>query len=148
MNYIGIDPGKSGAIACIGTEGADVISMPYLPKQAQPQCMRIVEFIREHSPCVAVLESVNAFGMGRQSAFVFGQGLGAIYATLQIMGVPFMLARPVQWQKVALAGLGKGGERAYCERRWPEIDWPRNKKTAEGWADALCIASYCQKQEW
>jgi hypothetical protein len=47
-----------------------------------------------------------------------------------------------------LAGLGADSERAYCERRWPHLEWPGNKELAGGWADALCIAAYCQKQEW
>lgn len=152
---VGIDPGKEGAVAIIPAAGVDpsgvlpvVAGLPYPPDDAQPDAARLAAILRSGVWTIARagVEDVNSHGMGRQSAFVFGQGVGAILATLQILGVPIVRVRPQEWQRT-IGATRKGGLRdplGPVSRLFPRVDlFPgRTRKAHMGIVDALGIAEH------
>ena len=150
MIYLGIDPGKKGAIAAISRGGVRVESLQFNDDQIDASWLMrwlgaaVPSGPDGREPCMILLESINSFGMGRQSAFVFGQGFGGLQAVIELAGYPMRLVRPQAWQAVSMAGLPKDTEEIQAKRLFPDLDWPTSKDRREGWADALMIAEACR----
>jgi hypothetical protein len=159
---IGIDPGKTGGVAILPVawpegeaEPAPVVfPLPYAPEDAQPAVSVLVDRVTrayaEHVVVVvlALVEDVNSFGMGRQSAFVFGQGVGAILAACELSKWPARRVRPVKWQS-AIGATRKGGlvdPLGPVSRMFPGVPLVvgRGRKPHMGIVDALGIAAYAR----
>jgi hypothetical protein len=91
MLIVGVDPGISGAIAFM--RDGDLVNVEDLPvvevahgkgsrKELSPQLLHDRLLDADVRIDVAVLEDVNAFGMGRTSAFRFGENVGTIKGVL------------------------------------------------------------------
>lgn len=145
--YIGIDPGKQGAIALISGQNVTCYSMPLKADGSVDAC-ELANCLRTSSSVFAMVEYINAFGMGRQSAFVFGQGYGSIIATLDLVGIGFELAAPQKWQGGTCGSIRdkkkqKQHTLAWVQNKFPDVDgWPSTKAAREGWGDAIAIAEY------
>ena len=141
--WIGIDPGKSGAIAAVGQDYYIVES--YFRDELG--CADIVHnLINEHKIVCAAIESVHAMPkQGVVSMFNFGANFGAWKGILAALGIPFRLVTPQEWQKGYFAkGEGKEGSLAAARRLFPQVDLSRKKD--HGKADALLIADWCRRQ--
>jgi len=134
--YIGIDPGLSGGIAFIPTNGD-----PWAHKM--PETDRdLMELFRDSinlfSP-KALIELVHSSPqMGVKSAFTFGEGYGRLQMALTALGIPYERVRPAAWQK-AIGCLTKG-DKNVSKRKAQEL-FPYLKVT-HAIADALLIAEY------
>lgn len=137
--YIGIDPGKNGAIAFVS---------PYW----QPYTVALKETPRDISDaletatleynCIAIIEQVSSSPqMGVKSAFTFGQGFGMLEGLLTAHCIPFERVRPQVWQKAMKCMTG--GNKNITKRRAQEL-FPGIKITHKI-ADALLIAEYCRR---
>lgn len=138
MNYIGIDPGKSGGIAVITTEGAAyAYKMP-------PTDRDLLDLLDDIGAGVsrAMLEQVHAMpGQGVTSTFTFGRGFGKLEMALCAARIPFELVTPQKWQKL-LGCLTKGNKnvsKAAAQRLFPTL------KVTHAIADALLIAEFCRR---
>lgn len=157
---VGIDPGKTGGVAVLPVDWSGdepepapvVFPLPYAPDDSQPAVSVLVALLRaaflgDAVVVVRVLvEDVTSFGMGRQSAFVFGQGVGAILAACELSGWPVQRVRPVKWQS-AIGATRKGGlvdPLGPVSRRFPGVPLlvGRGRKPHMGIVDALGIAAY------
>lgn len=151
---LGFDPGKEGGLAVLPVEGGApllLLPLPYAPDDDQPLCRTI----RAHvgglcRPVLAAgVELVNSFGMGRQSAFVFGQGVGALIAMCELEGWPVIRVRPQAWQRT-IGATRKGGAAdplGPVSRLFPTADLVpgRRRKPHEGLVDALGIAEHTRR---
>lgn len=138
MNYIGIDPGKSGGIAVITTDGA---AYAYRMPETDRDLLDLLGDIGAEVSC-AMLEQVHAMpGQGVTSTFTFGRGFGKLEMALCAARIPFELVTPQKWQK-ALGCLTKGDKnvsKAAAQRLFPTL------KVTHAIADALLIAEYCRR---
>lgn len=133
---IGIDPGASGALAFIPSEGNPwTVKMPETDRD-------ILDALRdgmEHGTCKAWLEQVHAMpAQGVCSVFTFGQNYGKLQMALVACGIPFERVTPQKWQK-AMGCLTKG-DKNVSKRRSQEL-FP-NIKVTHAIADSLLIAEY------
>ena len=139
---IGIDPGKSGAIATLIDGRYSVYDIPTmtiisgkgknLKKTVDYDILALDKLIRCYSrydlgaPCYAVVERAEAVTYGATSArgsyhnsaqtnFSKGRGYGIIEALLQINGVPIIASpRPGDWKR----GLGlTDSSKAYVDKK-------------------------------
>ena len=159
---VGIDPGKTGGVAILPVSWPEgeaepapvVFPLPYAPDDAQPSVAVLVERVRAAYPdnvvvpVLVLVEDVNSFGMGRQSAFVFGQGVGAILAACELSLWPVRRVRPVKWQS-AIGATRKGGlvdPLGPVSRMFPGVSLlvGRGRKPHMGMVDALGIAAYAR----
>ena len=141
--WIGIDSGKSGAIAVICEDG-DVFAHDFTDGIASTikECYEALE----HYNVNAVIESVHSFpGQGVSSSFAFGRAFGEAIGALDALGVPYRFVSPQAWQKGMGLPKKKDGASAHkaalkteAQRRYPSL-----KPTLKT-ADAILIADYAR----
>jgi len=144
--FIGIDPGKSGAVALLTEGEAVAIDWPGDPGAA---ATLLAIWARRYDIRLAALERVSARpGQGVVSMFSFGQNYGAWMGILAAMRIPYILPTPKQWQAGVVdrkAGSDpKARSLAAARRLFPEADLSRKKD--HGRADALLLAWYARRE--
>lgn len=161
MIYVGIDPGKSGAIAAI--EGHNVVlceDVPTIPngKGQEYNISAMSDLLRSialKGEIYVAIERAQAMRKGKDkpqgvaSMFNFGRGYGIWLGILGALGLPYETVRACDWTKTILKGMpGKGKARSiqYVMERFPEAELIPEKcrKPRDGRADAICLAKYAQ----
>lgn len=141
MTFLGIDPGCVAAAAIID-EDFNVLFAQMLSKDTAQKCLKVISLCEQFAPEFCVIEAVNAFAMGRQSAFNFGYACGALEAALVVSKVRYKLIRPQVWQKSC--GFAQKAEKKtetlrLCSQLFPNLVI---KKTENHIADALHMSVY------
>lgn len=144
--FIGIDPGLNGAVACIDGDAVWVERVPtvHLAKRRQPVIMGMVKLLeRAFYPTLtsfAILEAVHSMPkQGVASSFSFGRGFGMWEGILAALGIPYQLVSPQAWKAVMLRDTdkSKGAAKLVASRLWPALG-----KLTDGEAEALLLAEY------
>jgi hypothetical protein len=140
---IGVDPGKSGAIAVLD-DGAlrDVGDMPVVG--ATISAARLSDMCSRWLPLdyvLAVVEDVHAMPkQGVSSTFAFGRSLGVIEGALGALSIPTHYVSPARWKRDLRLGKDKGESRRRAIELWPDrADWFARVKD-DGRAEAALIA--------
>lgn len=104
--YIGIDPGKTGAITFLDDDGKVVLCAPSPQIGTSWDRFGMVKLIKdfwldtEYEIIHAVLEDIHATHMaGNTGSFTMGQGLGIWQGILPSLEIPHSLITPSEWQK-------------------------------------------------
>jgi hypothetical protein len=158
--YIGIDPGAEGAIAVLWPSGASdgsVGEIAFFDMNGSDH--DLIDFLRDQKirasvyghQIAAVLENVNSFGMGRQSAFKFGGAWRGVRVALIALGIP-LIAEPTaaQWKLRIFGSTIKGFDKKALKTAsrdkarqlfpWAARDLARVKDADR--AEALLLAEY------
>ena len=160
MLYVGIDPGKKGAIAAL-FEKTGILSVDPLPLVTSPngrdeydlpQLARALRFldrpvhfyVERQQP---IPSSVQAGGA--MTNFSVGYILGVLEAFLVAYELPYTLVTPRRWQATMLDGIpGKDTKQRSilaAQRLFPTQSLKRTERSRvpdSGFADALLIAEY------
>lgn len=108
---VGIDPGKTGGLAVLDVETADLIELHRFPLIVReynvPRLVDIFEDVEERFNIgLCVIEDVHALaGKGAKATFNFGFGVGMVRAIVAAMHFAYVLAQPKAWQKIAWDGV-------------------------------------------
>ena len=142
--YMGIDPGKCGAIAVLTEQ--DVFAYDFKDDCIGLVIKEQVSQLREEGYSIqAFIESVHSFpGQGVSSSFAFGCAYGEARGALDALEVPYRTVTPQSWQKtIPSLPKKKDGATSHkralkqeAQRRFPQCK--PNLKTC----DALLIADY------
>jgi hypothetical protein len=98
-NYLGIDPGKTGGIAVVSSEGQLLYLVPCGDVEVDT-IDRLKCAYSLYGPFKAYIERVASFpGQGVSSTFTFGVRYGVIRGVLSTIGIPFIDVPPQTWQK-------------------------------------------------
>ena len=117
MIYIGIDPGKKGAMAIIKPDGIEIHAHS---EAVYNEALAAVVPLGDGVRCC--LEHVGAMpGQGVTSMFSFGDNFGFIRGLLTAHGVPYELVRPQKWKKEYSITADKNGAIAVCSRLFPGV---------------------------
>ena len=147
MNYIGIDPGKKGAIAWL-ENGCQAV-WPYSNEMLVQICKEAMEAIEHEQKVIVCVEKVGAMpGQGVTSMFNFGKSAGFIEGVLQAYGIPYQLITPQKWKKEFSLGHSKEDRITVCKRLFPSVKLlptDRCKKESDGMAEALLMAEYARR---
>ena len=138
--YLGIDPGKSGAMAVVNPRGefVDVIKL----KETQHDVWSWLDSYRG-SVGFAVLEKVHSMPrQGVASSFKFGESFGFCQGMLVAASIRFELVTPQRWQK-ALGCMSKGDKNVTKSRAQQLFP---GQKIIHATADALLLAEYARRQ--
>lgn len=142
MIYMGIDPGLSGAIAFLNSDGRliSVFDTPIVDKNINsPELARIISSER---PEVAIIESVNAMpGQGVSSMFRFGQSFGTMIGVVSAFNIPLHFTSASRWKKHFRLSADKEEARSLAVSLWPSCDKFSRKKD-HGRAEAALLARY------
>lgn len=146
--YIGIDPGKSGAVVLLmGHRKAEAIRTPLL-RGAQYDGPSMVQALRQYPLNAKYVAIEKVHGMPKQgvvSTFTFGEGYGRWRGILDTLELPHILVTPQRWQKIICAGLsGDAKSRAQqavvAQLPWLELRPGKVRKPHQGIVDAACLA--------
>jgi crossover junction endodeoxyribonuclease RuvC len=140
MMICGIDPGKTGAIAFLYPNFLEVHDTPVIDKELNGPA--IADLFREFTPEHVFVEAVNSFGMGRQSAFNFGQGMGVLKGVLATLQISYTMVSPNKWKKHFALNRDKSAARMCASRLFPKNANDFLRKKDDGRAEASLIARY------
>lgn len=144
MTYIGIDPGKSGALAVIYEDGK-----AYVYPFEEETYIEIAQNASS-AACIACVEKVGAMpGQGVTSMFTFGKNAGFIEGVLQSLGIPYQLIPPQTWKKEFQLNASKQKSIDVCKKLFPVVSLlPTEKcrKENDGMAEALLMAEYARRK--
>ena len=147
---IGIDPGSSGALAVMQSDGAYIahLTMPTIKvgTKSRVNGAAIAAFLRENMQpgCHAFLEQVGAMpGQGVSSMVTCGHAAGVVEGLLQGLGIPYTLVTPQAWKKRAgLIGQDKDAARSRAIQLYPDLRVLDLKGKGQAVADAILIARF------
>ena len=142
--YIGIDPGKGGALALL-TEDGQCTVVPF-----QESAYTAILKAASGPSSVCCLEKVGAMpGQGVVSMFNFGHNLGYIEGLLQAFDIPYQLVPPQTWKKEFCVTSDKNTSIEVCRKLFPHvclIPTARSRKPSDGMAEAMLMAEYARRR--
>ncbi len=146
MIICGIDPGQTGALAFISSDGISLYDMPVSArihgKGQEVTGAELASLLLEYRPDRVMLEVVAAMPkQGVSSVFRFGESYGIVKGVVQALQIPLIGVTPQKWKKQAgLLGMDKDVARTMAIQHHPELSDQLCLKKHGGRADALWIA--------
>ena len=144
MTYVGIDPGKSGAIAALFPDGTvshstfDIVAYS-----------NILNTCRISGPVFAVIEKVHSMPkQGVASSFSFGENFGLVKGLLYAHNIPFQEVSPNKWKRAFGVTSDKQSSIDAAQALFPSVDMratQRCKKPHDGIAEAFLMAEYARR---
>ena len=150
MIYIGIDPGKAGALAYIDRtgHGEAVEVVPFNEDEYKRVLSCISESGTENVRCC--IERASAMpGQGVTSMFNFGKGFGWVLGLLDAYRLSYELITPQKWKKEFGVTSDKNTSIAVCKRLFPGVSLlptALSRKDNDGMAEALLMAEYARRK--
>jgi hypothetical protein len=160
MKYIGVDPGKEGAIVVLNESHCIVekSTFPLIGKEIDViGVSNILEKYKEQEVRVGI-ENVHAiFGASASATFSFGYNCGLLEGILASYKLPYQKFQPKEWQKYCFTGIPvqkkqtsnrtdtKLMAQQAVRRLFPNSDFrmsDRCKNVHSGIVDAALIAYY------
>lgn len=163
--FLGIDPGKEGAVASIIEEDGKMVEIKFYDPalfsvkdgtkvkneyNEADMCRSLQALATEGDEVYCVLEKVSAMpGQGVTSMFNFGMGYGMWRGMLSAFKIPYSLVHPLTWKNKVMRDMPKEKEAA-AERvlqLFPQVI-DQVKKPRKGYnigrCDALLMAHYAR----
>ena len=167
MIYLGIDPGVTGAVGVVTSDGdAKAWNLPTKVRERATEngkvrrCLDPVvlcELLNDYDPlgCVVVVERTQAGMKGAIANYSLGHSSGVIMGVLAALGFKFQEVRPQEWKRTfgllatkAERGLpkqvrtkqAKGSSRKVAQALFPGVSLDRVKD--DGLAEALLLAEW------
>lgn len=152
--YIGIDPGKNGAVAVIDRDGQLLYMSPFPKNGSELDLSTIYRHMVQYlgSDTLVALELPTPLHKaGNSSSYNFGRAVGAMEGMLAAANVAHIKPNPKAWQKVVFKDVKKQASTkatAYevvSTQWWPNVDFTataRSRKPHDGMVDACCLAIY------
>lgn len=148
MTYIGIDPGKKGAMAILREDGSSIIYPFSEEGYKEVLADYSTENFRRRARCC--LEHVSAMpGNGSVSMFSFGENFGFIQGLLTAYEIPYELVRPQKWKKEFSVTADKNQAIDVCKRLFPNAILKRTERCKvddSNFAEALLMAEYARRK--
>ena len=143
MTYIGIDPGKDGA-------------MTILREGAEPEIVHFsvgyLKYLRMLSGAKSICYLEQVHSMPRDShktAFSFGENYGWIRGILEALHIPYQTVPPQTWKKEFSLSSDKAKSIECAKRLFPNVSLFRTDKCKtehDGMAESLLIAEYGRRK--
>lgn len=145
MIYIGIDPGKLGAMAILWQTG-DVELIPF----DKAGYSNAIARANETDECKCCLEHVSAMPrQGVTSTFSFGENFGWCQGILDAYGVSYELVRPLKWKREFSVTSDKNTSIEVCKRLFPDVSLKRTencRKDDDNLAESLLLCEYARRK--
>lgn len=150
---IGIDPGLTGALAALASDGTIelLVDLPVIRDRSLAwidgaQLQSTLLDALQGRTARAVVERVSAMPrQGVASSFVFGVRFGSILSVLQTMQLPLELVTAAQWKRALGLSSDKHASLHKARLLFPSADLRLAKH--DGRAEALLLAHYAQTRE-
>jgi len=149
--FIGIDPGKTGAIAVLQNDGIVFVDLGDTMGRAQPELVHAaVSFVlQDPDGSIAMIEMpMTVPKESTSTAQKLGISIGEVRMLMTAFNIPYTMVDPRRWKRTVFFGypegagkLDKAALRALAVRLYPRADIGKRKDA--GRAEALLIAHYC-----
>lgn len=144
MIYLGIDPGKHGALAFLYDSG-------YTEIYPMDELMLVgLLSVRRPEPIRCCLEKVHSMPrQGVASTFNFGVSYGYLKGVLDCCQISYQEVPPQTWKKEFGLNTDKQKSIEVCKRLFPEANLKpteRSKVDNDGMAEALLMAEYARRK--
>ena len=141
--YIGLDPGKKGAMAVIHLDG----SISIVPFDERQYIMYLGLLGNKDIKCC--IEDVHAMhGNGVTASFNFGKSYGWLLGMLDTLGIPYQAVSVQKWKKEYGLTSDKAKSIEVCHRLFPNVSLKRTercKKDDDNCAEALLLCEYARR---
>ena len=145
MIYIGIDPGKSGAMAVIDSDSNIVALTPF----DEEEYRRVLTNLPLGDNAICCLEKVGAMPkQGVSSTFSFGENYGFIQGMLFAFYIPYQLVTPRKWKSAFSLNAEKADSIRVCKQLFPSANLKRTERCKtdhDGLAESLLLALYAKR---
>ena len=161
--YIGIDPGLSGAIACVDNNGRllGVFDMPVTTLKINrgvrneisiPLLIEIFKTLKPkfNAEIFACLEKVHGMPkMGGAAMFSFGRTYGHLEALLAALEISYEAVPPQTWKKAIFNAKAKDKDaaRILAMQIFPHASSNFTRKKDDGRAEAALMAEYMRRRQ-
>lgn len=154
MIYVGIDPGKNGAVAILRGQEWELHVMRDALWFAD-----LMESLKKEGPFIVTLERAQSMpGNGAKAMFSYGTHFGELMGVMQALRVPFQTVPPLVWTK-ALHETSKESmgpkarslqavQRLFPSLRLTDPASDRAKVPHDGIIDAVLICEYGKRKQW
>ena len=149
--YVGIDPGITGAIGVIRSDGVVLVrDVPTYTKSDGKKAYNFYEMykllnglVQNHDGVSLTLEQQQAMPkQGVASTFQTGRGYGAWEALCWVTTPDFSIVSPRKWKKALGLTQDKERSRAMARKLYPVIDEELLRKRDHNRAEAILLAHY------
>ena len=147
--YLGIDPGKNGAVCIVYPDNIEAYKCP---KTAQEMSDIIRVYLSKcrklNYDSVVCIEKVNVFPTdGKVSAFTFGTNYGMWQGILGCLNIDPQFIRPQEWQTLYKEEHDIPKEYVKKKRKFKEIASNYMVNVTLATADAILIARYLKEKD-
>lgn len=136
MRLIGIDPGVSGAVSAITSDGNLIGLWDLTPDPADVYRAILAATGGDSSECFAIVEQQQAMPkQGVSSSCLIGKNYGIVLGVLATLEVPYRIVSPAKWKAaMGCRGKDKALSLTIARRTWPsaELHLKRHHNRAEG----------------
>ena len=145
--YIGVDPGRSGAICSVEENGRPRVI-------ARANCSYVDMWNKLWKAtfgysCTACIEFVSSMpGQGVSSTFKFGESFGVLQGLMTAARIPYELVRPAVWCKDRGLKKIKDEKNSAWKNRHKVLaqELFPSESITHATADAFLMAEYCRRQ--
>ena len=153
--FLGVDPGKKGALAIVDEDG-NIISKVMKHPTAIETYSWLRMAIEKHRVLMAAIEKPFAKSMNK-GVFTYLSEYGELRMALKLANIPFVEVHPSKWTKKMHKILPQGREGfksakeaslASARKIWPDECWKateRSRTPSDGLVDAALIAEWCRR---
>lgn len=146
--YIGLDPGKKGAMAIMGY--SNTTGERYMMKIIPFDPQEYIKTLKQFNGATVCIEQVHSLPReGVKSVWSFGQTYGWLLGVLDAVGLSYQTVPPNLWKKdFSLLRTEKKQSIEVCKRLFPNANLKRTercKKDDDGMAEAALLAIYAQR---
>lgn len=146
--YVGIDPGKKGAMAIMGY--SNTTGERYMMKIIPFDPQEYIKTLKQFNGATVCIEQVHSLPReGVKSVWSFGQTYGWLLGVLDAVGLSYQTVPPNLWKKdFSLLRTEKKQSIDVCKRLFPGIELKRTDKCRnddDNMADAALICEYARR---
>lgn len=146
--YIGLDPGKKGAMAIMGY--SNTTGERYMMKIIPFDPQEYIKTLKQFNGATVCIEQVHSLPHeGVKSVWSFGQTYGWLLGVLDAVGLSYQTVSPNLWKKdFSLLRAEKKQSIEVCKRLFPGIELKRTDRCRnddDNMADAALICEYARR---
>lgn len=146
--YIGVDPGKKGAMAIMGY--SNTTGERYMMKIIPFDPQEYIKTLKQFNGATVCIEQVHSLPHeGVKSVWSFGQTYGWLLGVLDAVGLSYQTVSPNLWKKdFSLLRTEKKQSIEVCKRLFPGIELKRTDRCRnddDNMADAALICEYARR---
>ena len=146
--YVGIDPGKKGAMAIMGY--SNTTGERYMMKIIPFDPQEYIKTLKQFNGATVCIEQVHSLPReGVKSVWSFGQTYGWLLGVLDAVGLSYQTVPPNLWKKdFSLLRAEKKQSIEVCKRLFPGIELKRTDRCRnddDNMADAALICEYARR---